>query len=105
MDDMVIVDIAYVLSASKSRSYREGVIQCSETLVRFLQENGLTTRTLVPLGEPIPHDLKIRASDLTEEGNKFYDGPVQRWYHAQDRGTGPTDTRILERGLARMRVK
>jgi len=105
MDDIVLHDYGYILSASKRRSYREHVLQSAETLVHFLQDNGLTTRTITPLGEPIPHGLKIRASDLTEEGIEFYKGPVQRWYHAQDRGTAPTDTRILERGLARIRAE
>lgn len=103
MPDMLITSLEYLLSCSKKRDYRTMVLSTYRTLARFLQDSKLTTRTLVAPDEEIPHDLKIWQSDLTQEEVELYRDAVQRWLFALDRGTDPTDTRILEQGLADLR--
>ena len=74
------------------------------TLIRFLQENGLTTRTILADGAPVADDVAIRMEDLTPEGDLLMRRPCDRWFAAFDRGQSPTDTKILERALAKIRT-
>jgi len=73
------------------------------TLIRFLQDNCLTTRKILPEGVPVTDDVAIRESDLTHEGSLLMSRPYDRWLGAIDHGQPPTDTKILERALVKIR--
>ena len=102
MTDELILDIGTFFSASKNRSYREQVISTFSTYVNFLQDNGLTTRTVLT-ERAVSQDTKLRKSDLTEEGLEFVRNVEQRWLKSLDRGTSGDDTTMLERELAKIR--
>ena len=71
--------------------------------IAFLQENGLTTRTILDSGAEASTETKIMASDLTAEGLDFVRRAEQRWFAAVDRGVPPEDTTILLSELQRLR--
>ena len=103
-DDIFLTGTAAHFAASKRRSYRKETILLFRTLVDFLQNNGLTSRTILGTDEDVTKDLEIWASDLTEEGFEFFKNAEPKWLAAIDRGKSPTDTSILKKQLAKMRM-
>jgi len=101
---MLISDVGFILGASKRRSYREGTIRMYFTYITFLQNNGLTTRTILAPGVVPDATTKIMRSDLTDEGFEFVKRAEQKWFSAVDRGASPEDTRILEKQLSILRA-
>jgi hypothetical protein len=72
-------------------------------LSSFLQRNSLTLRQLAQSQADITDDFEIRSDDLTAEGLEFMRKGYQKWLRMLDRGGDPSDTRILERELAKQR--
>jgi hypothetical protein len=72
----------------------------AETLVGFLREN------LLLAGEPPSDDsgIRLRKSDLTEEGVLFLKKEFQSWLRSVDRGGRPDDKESLRKRLARFRA-
>lgn len=56
-----------------------------ENYVRFLQDNGLTIRTIFQEGDKADDDSEIRVSDLTPEGFEFFRYGIIRWRRKLDR--------------------
>jgi hypothetical protein len=73
------------------------------TISDFLQRSCLTTRELAASPNDITDDFEIRSDDLTPEGLQFMRTGYQKWLRMLDRGGDPSDTRILERELAKQR--
>jgi hypothetical protein len=69
-------------------------------LVHFLQDHGLTTRTILPADDAISAEFVIRVGDLTDSGLALHCTATDRWLRATDHGTSPTDTTILVDALA-----
>ena len=69
-------------------------------LVHFLQDHGLTTRTILAADAAIGADFVIRVGDLTDLGLALHCTATDRWLRATDHGTSPTDTTILVDALA-----
>lgn len=102
MTDELILDIGFFFSASKNRTYREQVVSTFSTYINFLQDNGLTTRVVLP-ERIVTKDTKLWKSDLTQEGLEFVKNVEQRWLKSLDRGTSSEDVTMLERELAKLR--
>ncbi len=71
-------------------------------LTDFLQRNGLTARSLAESLVEITDDFEIRSDDLTGEGLQFMRTGYQKWLRMLDRGGDPSDTRILDKELAKL---
>lgn len=104
MSDIPVLNLGFLLAASKQRQYRESVLESFRVLVEFLQERGLTTRELVPEGSQPPLDFLLFGSDLTEEGRMLVGRVVPRWFDWIEKGSPIADTSILDRGLKRIRA-
>ncbi len=102
-DEPTLLAADIFFAASKNRSYREMVKTMFSTLAAFLEENGLTTRTLLPPDKSVDQSFVLRRSDLTEEGREFYRRVEQPWLKAIDRGGPPSSTRVLKRVLRTIR--
>lgn len=81
-----------------ARYYREYWI-----LADFLQRNELVKRPLVSSQSEVTDDFEILFDDLTEEGLQFMRAGYQKWLRMLDRGGDPSDTRILDKELAKQR--
>ena len=103
MTDMVIVDIGGLYAASKNLSYRADIKSMFEIYIGFLQDAGLTTRTFLEPGDDLPSDLKIRRSDLTDEGFEFVKRAQSKWLMSKDRGRPITDVSLLQKELTKLR--
>jgi hypothetical protein len=74
------------------------------TLIRFLQDNGLTTREILPPGAPVSDQVAIRMGDLNSDGWALIQAGYSKWLDRIDHGGDPTDTKILERALKKIRA-
>lgn len=73
------------------------------TVSDFLQRHALTMRQLASSLADITDDFEIRSDDLTAEGLQFMRTGYQKWLRMLDRGGDPSDTRILEKELSKLR--
>ena len=103
MNNVSLIGTDIYFAASKHRKYRLHVASIFRRLIDFLQDNGLTTRTILARDEKITERLQIMRSDLTDEGFEFYSSVEQKWLRAIDSGTEPTDISILKSELRRIR--
>ncbi|SRR5712692_4824894 len=74
-------------------------------LVSFLQENGLTTRTVANSLEEVTEASCLKRSDLTEEGLALVKIALEKWLKALDRRKhkDPENVTILRRSLTALR--
>lgn len=77
--------------------------------VQFLQDNGLTTRVILPAGELPTKATTVRAGDLTEEGLRFYYFGIRAWMNRMDRARNKSrvaaDVGFPAKRLARLRAR
>jgi len=74
-------------------------------LLKFMQDNGFTRRVICETAPLIPEDLVIYYKDLTPEFLEFDRKYLSKWYGRFERNmhADPSDTRILEKYLKKMR--
>lgn len=102
MNDRVIDNLATHIAASKNAEYRNRAREHFRVVISFLQTNGLTTRTLLVDGEPLPDTQKIMQSDLTERGFQVMKLGYYKWLNSLDRGRPVEDVSVLERALKKV---
>lgn len=69
----------------------------------FLQENGLTTRTLLGPHGAVTDEFEIHTSDLTPEGLALAKACYDTWLRRIDKGKSPEDVSLLRRTLEKLR--
>lgn len=74
-----------------------------ETAIRFLQEEGLTTRIIISDFSNIGDETCIKASDLTDEGMSLIKKAYGRWVDYVVDNNKPSDTSILARALKKIK--
>lgn len=80
----------------------ESIHASHRALVEFLQDHGLTVRTVLEKDEPLTDNSCLMRSDLTEKGFLLYQKAEQKWLRGHDRGKSPTDMTVFERELAKL---
>lgn len=73
-------------------------------LIDFLQTHDLTTSQLLSPGEYVADDVAIRLRDLTTDGILLMRRPYHRWLEKVDNGLDPSNTKILEKALVKIRA-
>lgn len=101
--DYLIESLPVAFGASKNRSYRDRAIARAGALIRFLQGNRLTRRTILEENRLPDESTEVWLSDLTAEGWRLIEAAHIKWLDAIDRGSPPEDTTILSNALARIR--
>ena len=97
-------DMAFYLARSKNAAYRKEKRETCDTLVRFLQDNALTKRTLLRPEEPVHDEFRLTVSDLTEEGVRVLEAGFHPWLRGHERGMPVNDTTVLQKALASVRA-
>ncbi len=80
---------------------REHIVKRFYAIARFLQEHGLTKRTLVTSADEITDDFALHSEDLTELGMRVIKSAYDRWLRRLDRGGDPENTSMLKKALDR----
>lgn len=68
-----------------SEEFKEEQFLFFENYVRFLQDNGFTTRVLLKDNEKATAESQIKVGDLTPDGLKFYFYGIRKWREKYDR--------------------
>lgn len=76
-------------------------------VIKFIQDHGLTRRTLCETAPDIPEDFFVYLRDITPECLDFYRTGYMKWLRKfeRDAHADPSDVRIMEKALAEMRHK
>lgn len=89
------------------RNYEFDVDLCYlifKSIINYLQNKGLTTRTILAEREPVKEDTCIKVSDLTNEGFMLIKKCYDRWADkAMDRLIEPTNYKMLDNALKKIR--
>jgi len=97
--DFVIDKVSWHIDTLGNTESREQIYLRFRSIINFLQDNGLTTRIILERDAPIPDNLRISVSDLTDKGflliKKYYD----KWLKGIDNGKSVYDLRLFSNGL------
>ena len=75
-------------------------------IFKYLEENGLTTRKILPKNNEVNDDTCLSKSDLTEEGLALVRLAYEKWIDkVVDKKIHPTDHKILDRALKTIRSR
>jgi len=89
--------------------YKDRQRRFFENIIHFLQDRGLTAKTLLKKGEKATDDSEIKIGDLTEEGLKFYPLGIRKWREkydkAKDKEKAINDFEFIEKKLKDFREK
>jgi hypothetical protein len=66
-------------------------------VIDFLQDSGLTTRTILGKDDPIDDETSIHTDALTENGRVVMEKCYHRWLKKVDRGLSPNDTSMFQK--------
>jgi len=87
--DRVINKVGWITQMKSTPPLTEEYIQRQyrffENQVRFLQDNGLTTRTILGTDESATDNSQITVGYLTDEGLQFYLFGIRAWTAKYDR--------------------
>ena len=72
-------------------------------VLSFLQENGLTTRCILPDGGSINDETAIESHDLTERGFELMRKCYQNWLGLVDHGMSPENLSLFKKYLVKMK--
>lgn len=89
--------------------YKERQYHFFENYLRFLQDNGFTTKEILKSDEKVNDDFELRIGDLTEEGLKFYLFGIRKWREkydkAKDKDKAINDFAYIEKKLKEFQEK
>lgn len=84
-NDYVIEKVGWLENLAFTDDYMDQQCRFFENYVRFLQQNGFTTRTILGPNDKANNESEIRVSDLTSEGFEFFKYGIIRWRRKLDR--------------------
>ncbi|MCJ8345285.1 hypothetical protein MJH12_07080, partial [bacterium] len=95
MEDYPIVDLNYLLGASRDRNYKKLVTGQVKTLRKFLLDHDLLTSEALSNMKDFDKTTVIMRSDLTEMGFTLIERSMNKWMNAHDRGKNVEDVGLL----------
>lgn len=107
-NDYVIENVGWFVDWSLTDDYMNQQCRFFENYVRFLQENGFTTRIILNQNEKADHNSEIRVSDLTSDGLEFFKYGIIRWRkkldRAKDKEKAISDFKFINKKLEEFRT-
>lgn len=100
---MLLFSLKPLLASTKSRQLHANYRTMTAALAGFLDDNGLTTRTLLEPGTAASDDFTITAGDLTDEGLTLYRDAEQIWLKSLGKSQCWDDTTLLQTFLSKIR--
>ena len=106
-NDYVIERVSWFRNLAFNSDFMNQECHFFENYVRFLQENGFTTKTILGSNDKATEESEIKVSDLTEEGIKFFKYGILRWRkkldRAKDREKAISDFKFINKKLEEFR--
>jgi len=107
MDDFVIDQASW--HTNKVRNYefdKRIVYEYFNQIIRYMQDNGLTTRIILNVDDNATDDTCIKKSDLTEEGFDFVKKVYDKWTDkVVDKEISSTNFKLLDKALNEIKSK
>lgn len=100
--DFTIFKISWFTRPESSVTSAEAVYARHRALINFLQDNNLTTRTILEPDAHLNDDSSLLRSDLTDKGFLLYQKAEQKWLRGIDKGQSPTDMHVFEKELSKL---
>ena len=105
--DMVIEKVGWITRMKSTPPLTEEYINNQylrfELMIKFLQDNGFTTHTILKEGDKVNDDTELKKSDLTAAGLEFYKSGIIPWIkkidRSKDQGKAIRDISFLEKKL------
>jgi hypothetical protein len=102
--DFTIDKVSWHTSVEGNPETPDRVKQRFRIVAEFLQQNGLTHASLLPLNQDPADDFEIRSSDLTEDGLEIMKRGYDKWLKkVVNQNKDITDVRILQKALQEIR--
>ena len=102
MTDFVIDQVSWHTKTPGNPESPEAIRRRFRAVVRFLQDNELTARTLLADDDEIDDEFAIRAIDLNETGLALIKKAYDKWVRKIDKGMDADDTTLLKRALDKL---
>lgn len=100
-----LIDSAFLLSASKHRSYKESVLTTTLAAVDVLSEEGLVKGDVRSRFAQNPEEFRLDIGELTTKGFEFARAEYQRWLSNIDRWKSARTVKNLKASLRKQLVK
>ena len=102
-NDYVIERVSWFRNLTFKCDFMNQECRFFENYVRFLQENGFTTKTIIGSNDKATEQSEIKVSDLTEEGIEFFKYGILRWRKKLDREKAISDFKFINKKLEEFR--
>ncbi|WP_300905759.1 hypothetical protein [uncultured Bacteroides sp.] len=108
-NDYVIEKVRWFNNLAFTDDYMNQQCRFFENYVRFLQQHGFTTRTILGPNNKANNESEIRVSDLTCEGFEFFKYGIVRWRkkldRAKDREKAISDINFINKKLEEFKIQ
>ncbi|MBC3876114.1 hypothetical protein [Undibacterium flavidum] len=101
--DFQVSSLIGFFNASKNLNYRKRALERFSIWVRYFQQNGLLSRTILEDNQEPNWEMKVMRSDFTDEGFELYKQASLKWSGGHDRGKPISDTKIFDKYLKKIR--
>lgn len=99
--DFIIDQVSWHTDKIRNYNFDSNIIyEYFHIILKYLQENQLTVRYILPENHELTKATCIRASDLTEDGLKLMQKAYSKWVDkVVDQKIQPEDVRVLDKAL------
>ncbi len=91
--DFIITKVGWITQMKSTppltKEYIQRVYLRFEIMIKFLQNNEFTAKTILKDGNSVNDETEIKYSDLTAEGRTFYSFGIIPWIKRIDRSKNP----------------
>lgn len=105
--DFIIDQVSWHTGKARNYDFDNSIIfEYFKSIIKYLQNNRLTSRIILSETEEIKDDFCFKASDLTEEGFALIKKVYDKWVdNVVDKKISPTDYKILDKKLKSIKSK
>lgn len=107
INDFVIDQVGWHINTPRNYTLDISLVhKYFECIIKYLQENKLVVRNITVESMVIDNNTCIRSSDLTPDGLLLMKEVYGKWVDGiMDKGKSPTDYRILDKALKKIRTR
>ena len=97
MNNFIIDKVSWHTSTPGNTENLDQIVRRFYHIVKYLQDNQLTNRTLLIDLSDVDDEFALRSEDLTEEGLSLMKAAYDKWLRKVDQTMDSSDLRIMER--------
>lgn len=98
-----VIKASWLLNREGNEAHKPEILRHLSIAMNFFQKNNLLNHKIIPDSGIIDEDFEIWSNDFTDEGIQLMKTGYQKWLGRVDKGMDPSNTKILERELDKLR--